>query len=281
MTASTSYPSPPDYYRTTYAAWYVFFSRINDPFMRSLFFLINGGFGGARRWRQLIADWVDPRPGERVIDICCGTGTLTVLLAERLAGARSAAGTGKEAGVVAGDGLEIGVEAESGTAEVETAASSDTKGSPGQVVGLELSPDQLRVARKKPHPGKLTFLRGDAQQIPFPEGCFDRGVICGALHEMPAGVRHRVLAEARRILRPGGGMVFIEQHPHRNRLKRWIWDTLERLNPEYPTYRDLMRRGLIREIERGGFRIMRSEVIAGGFFQIVRGEKHGGSGSRP
>ena len=230
MTESSTHSSHPNYYQTTYAAWYPLFSRIYNLFIRFLFFFLNGGFGGARRWRQMIVGWVDPRPGERIVDICCGTGTLSILLAERLAGA-------------------------------------------GQVVGLELSPHQLRVARKKPNPGGLAFLNGDARSFPFSDGRFDKGVICGALHEMPAEVRHRVLAEAHRILRPGGRMVFIEQHQPKNRFKRSAWDLLERLNPEYPTYRDLMHCGLIHEIERGGFRVKHSQVIAGGFFQIVRGEK--------
>jgi demethylmenaquinone methyltransferase/2-methoxy-6-polyprenyl-1,4-benzoquinol methylase len=246
MTKPSTHSPQSNYYQITYSAWYPLFSRIYDLFIRFLFFLINGGFGGARRWRQMIADWVDPRPGERIIDICCGTGSLTILLAEQLAGV--------------GEVTTAGAGTEAGTTD-------------GQVFGLELSPDQLRVARKKPNPGRLTFINGDAQQLPFPDGYFHKGIICGALHEMPAGVRHRVLTEAHRILRPGGRMVFIEQHPHRNRLKRWTWDTLERLNPEYPTYRDLMQRGLINELEQGGFRIMRSEVIAGGFFRIVLGER--------
>jgi ubiquinone/menaquinone biosynthesis C-methylase UbiE len=265
MTESSKHPHQPDYYQTTYAAWYPLFSRIYDLFIRFLFFVINGGFGGARRWHRMIVDWVDPRPGERFIDICCGTGTLSILLAERMAGAGVRAQVGNEAG--------LEVEAEPGTAEAEGRVSAGAKESPGRVVGLELSPDQLRVARKKPNPGGLTFLEGDAQAIPFPDGHFDKGVICAALHEMPAEVRHQALVEAHRVLRPGGRMVFIEQHQPRSRLKRWTWDLLERLNSEYPTYRDLMRRGLIREIEQGGFRVARSQVIAGGFFQIVMGKK--------
>jgi SAM-dependent methyltransferase len=232
MSRPRTQPSPPNYYQTTYSTWYAFFSRIYDPFIRLLFFFLNGGFGGAQRWRQMIVDWVDPRPGDRIMDICCGTGTLSAMLAERLAGG-------------------------------------------GQLVGLELSSDQLRMARKKPNPGRLSFINGDAQQLPFPDGHFNRGVICGALHEMPAPVRQKVLAEARRVLRPEGQMVFVEQHQPRNRWKRSAWDFLERFNPEYATYRDLMRRGLINEIEGGGFRVTRSRVIARGFFQIVLGEIKG------
>jgi type I restriction-modification system DNA methylase subunit len=40
----------------------------------SLFcFIFNGGFGGLRRFRELIIKWIDPQPGEKIIDICCGT----------------------------------------------------------------------------------------------------------------------------------------------------------------------------------------------------------------
>jgi ubiquinone/menaquinone biosynthesis C-methylase UbiE len=178
----------------------------------------------------LIVDWVDPRPGERIVDICCGTGTLTIALAGRLAGV-------------------------------------------GEVVGLELSSAQLNVARKKKRSDGLTFLEGDARRLPFADGHFDKGVICGALHEMPAEVRQRVLAEAHRVIRPGGRMVFIEQNQPRRGWKRALFDLLERLNPEYPTYRDLLRRGLTNEIEAGGFRVVRRDVTSWEFFQIVLGEK--------
>jgi demethylmenaquinone methyltransferase/2-methoxy-6-polyprenyl-1,4-benzoquinol methylase len=229
----------PNYYKTTYLRWYKYFSRIYDLFIRLLLFLLNGGFGGAKRWRQSIVDRVDPRPGEKIIDICCGTGTLTIMLAERLAGE-------------------------------------------GEVVGLELSGAQLRVAREKKRHQGLTFLEGDAQKLPFENGYFDKGIVCGALHEMPGVVRREVLSETHRVIRPGGRMVFVEQNSPQRKWKRTLFDLLERLNPEYPTYKDLMQSGLINEIEAGGFRVVRSEVVCWEFFQMVVAAKQENSdgGSR-
>jgi demethylmenaquinone methyltransferase/2-methoxy-6-polyprenyl-1,4-benzoquinol methylase len=225
-------PKLPNYYQKNYVSWYNWFSHIYDPFVKVLFFILNGGFGGEKRWRQLIMEWIDPQSGERIIDICCGTGTLSLMLGERLAGA-------------------------------------------GEVMGIDLSPKLLNIARKKQRPQGVTFLRGDAQAIPFADGSFHRGVICGALHEMPHEVRQRVLGEAHRVIRPNGRMVFVEHNEPKRKWKRSLFGFLERFNPEYPTYKDLLERGLTDEIERGGFRVVRTDVTSWDFFQIVLAERQG------
>jgi demethylmenaquinone methyltransferase/2-methoxy-6-polyprenyl-1,4-benzoquinol methylase len=178
-----------DYYRRVYEEYYGRYSRIYDPFVKSLCFLANRGFGGERRWRELIVDWIDPQPGEEIIDICSGTGTLTIMIARKLEGA-------------------------------------------GKVIGLELSPAQLSIARKKEKPKGLYYLEGDAQEIPFSDSYFDKGVICTALHEMPQEVRKNVLSEAYRTIRPGGRMVNVEQNKPDRKWKELLFDFLESLGPE-------------------------------------------------
>ena len=223
-------PKLPDYYRKTYQPWYQWFSYIYDPFIKLFCFILNGGFGGEKRWRQLIIEWIDPWPGEKIIDICCGTGTLSIMLGQRLAGA-------------------------------------------GEVMGIDLSSRLLNQARKKHKPDEVTFLEGDAQKIPFSQGYFDKAVICGALHEMPREVRRRVLAEAHRVIRPNGRIVVVEHNNPEKKWKRSLFDFLERFNPEYQTYRDLLKCGLIDEIERSGFRVVRRSVLSWEFFQIVFAER--------
>ena len=191
---------------------------------------MNGGFGGERRLRELIIEWIDPQPGEKILDICSGTGTLTIMIAKRQRGT-------------------------------------------GKVVGVELSPAQLRTARKKEKPKGLHFLEGDAQNIPFSDFYFDKGVIFGALHEMPQEVRRDVLSEAYRTIKPGGKIVNVEQNKPEQKWKVLLFDFLERFNPEYTTYKDMLKCGQTNEIKRAGFRIIRTNTTCWEFLQIVLAEK--------
>jgi len=220
----------PDYYRRTYEKWYSWFAYIYDPFVKMFLFLLGGGFGGERRWRGLIVEWINPQPGEKIMDICCGTGTLTIMLGNKLVGTE-------------------------------------------EVVGIELSAAQLRIAHKKEKPDNVSFMEGDAQDIPFPDCHFDKGVICTALHEMPREVRQNVLMEAYRVIVPGGNIVIVEQNKPAQKWKRSLFDFMERFNPEYQTYKDMLKCGLTNEIERAGFKIIRRSTIIWEFFQIVLAEK--------
>jgi len=219
-----------DYYRRVYGKFYGRYSRIYDPFIKLLCFLSNRGFGGERRWRELVVDWIDPQPGEKIIDICSGTGTLTVMIARRLGGI-------------------------------------------GKAVGIELSPAQLRIARKKEKPKGLHFLEGDAQEIPFSDSCIDKGVICGALHEMPQEARKNVLSEAYRTIRPGGRIVNVEQNKPDRKWKALLFDFLESFNPEYTTYKNMLKCGLTEEIKQAGFRIIKTNTTCWEFLQIVLAAK--------
>jgi SAM-dependent methyltransferase len=72
------------------------------------------------------------------------------------------------------------------------------------VSGLDFSPAMLEVARAT-HPA-LHFAEGDAEAMPFPDGAFDAVVSNFGVHHVPRP--ERALAEARRVLRPGGRVAF-------------------------------------------------------------------------
>jgi len=37
-----------------------------------------------RLWKRQAIAWVQPRPGQRLLDLCCGTGDLALVLAEKV-----------------------------------------------------------------------------------------------------------------------------------------------------------------------------------------------------
>ncbi|WP_406645204.1 methyltransferase domain-containing protein [Aliisedimentitalea scapharcae] len=76
------------------------------------------------------------------------------------------------------------------------------------VTGLDFSPAMLDLARERV-PG-VTFVEGDAMQLPFEDGQFDVVTIgFGILHVPDAP---QVLAQAHRVLRPGGRLAFSVWH---------------------------------------------------------------------
>ncbi len=79
-----------------------------------------------------------------------------------------------------------------------------------RLTGVELSPAMLDVARDRARElGREIDLRvADAQALDFPDECFDTVVATLALCTIPDD--RRAVAEAKRVLRPGGRFLLLE-----------------------------------------------------------------------
>jgi ubiquinone/menaquinone biosynthesis C-methylase UbiE len=79
------------------------------------------------------------------------------------------------------------------------------------VTGLDLSPYYLAVARRLLEPWSRTRLvAGPAEAMPFADGEFDAVIAIYLFHELPPRVRRAVVAEIRRVLKPGGVMILVD-----------------------------------------------------------------------
>lgn len=79
-----------------------------------------------------------------------------------------------------------------------------------EILGLEPSPRLVamaqRRARASPHP--VIFVEGSAEAIPLDRGTVDTVVTTWTLCSIPAAVQ--ALGEMRRVLKPGGQLLFVE-----------------------------------------------------------------------
>jgi ubiquinone/menaquinone biosynthesis C-methylase UbiE len=78
---------------------------------------------------------------------------------------------------------------------------------------VDVLPVQLdNLSRKLPGSSGVGLHQGDSSSLPFPTGSYDQALLFFLLHEQPEEVRRKTLAEALRVLRPGGRLVIVDYH---------------------------------------------------------------------
>ena len=164
-------------------------AKVNDLFatIARHYDLINDlqSFGLHRRWKRRVIGLAAVKPGQRALDLCCGTGDLALALAQR--GAETA-------------GLDFSPQ----MLEVaETRRQKSCK-------------SNLQSANPK-------FIQGDAQQIPFPDNSFDIVTVGYGLRNLSSW--ERGLDEMVRVAKPGARLIVLEFGKPANALWRKIYFT--------------------------------------------------------
>jgi arsenite methyltransferase len=129
---------------------------------------------------------MDLKPGERVLDLGCGAGWATRLLARRVAGDASNGGK---------DGL---------------------------VVGVDISDEMIRRARDNSREFRnVEYLVGSAEQIPWKSDFFDKVLSVESFYYYPD--QDRALQELRRVMVPGGRLfILINLYSDNPYSLRWV-----------------------------------------------------------
>ena len=91
------------------------------------------------------------------------------------------------------------------------------------LAGVDPSAPMLARARIAAPAARLIQAR--AEDLPWRDEAFDRVFCVNALHHFTD--RNRFFAEARRVLKPGGGLLTIGKDPHGERDAWWVYDYFE------------------------------------------------------
>ena len=148
-------------------------------------------------------------------------------------------------GETAIDVLDVGC----GTGHWLAAIEQRAAASPRRLRAAGVEPSMAMLKRARPAV-QAALVRGDAEHLPFADATFDRIFCVNALHHFTD--RLRFFGEARRVLRPGGGVMTIGKDPFAERDTWWVYDYF----PE------------TQEIDRARFapvRILRGELAIAGF----------------
>ena len=134
-----------------------------------------------------------------------------------------------------------------------------------EVVGVDAEPLAIETARSN-FP-ELRFELADVAELPFPDASFDKAVAADLVEHLDDATFERMLAEARRVLCPGGTLSLYTPNPEHliERLKK-----RELLLAQNPTHIGLRTTPQLEAaLERAGFLVERSEWRPS-FFRVLR-----------
>lgn len=141
-------------------------------------------------WKQMTVSWSGAKPGDTCLDLCCGSGDLTQLLAKQV----------RPTGTVIG--------ADFAPAQLEQAAA--------------------RIASVYPPINCIDWVEADALNLPFADNYFDAATMGYGLRnvtDIP-----RCLAELHRVLKPDAKVAILDFHrPDNNlvrRFQQWYLDEI-------------------------------------------------------
>ena len=127
--------------------------------------------GVHRLWKDVMVDWLDPRPGQRFLDVAGGTGDIAFRIAERVRARKAQA----------------------------------------EIVVCDINRDMLDQgvarARERGEHG-MTWVCGNAESLPLPDSAFDAYTIAFGIRNVTH--IDKALAEAHRVLKRGGRFLCLE-----------------------------------------------------------------------
>lgn len=133
-------------------------------------------------WKRFAVKALDLRAGERVLDLCGGTGDLSRLAARKV-------------------------------------------GPRGEVILCDINRAMIDAGRPKagraPQDGRIQYVQGDAERLPFPGNRFDAAMVGFGVRNLTRP--EEGFKEMHRVLRPGGKLMCLEFSRPTAALFRWLY----------------------------------------------------------
>jgi SAM-dependent methyltransferase len=204
-----------------------------------------------RRLRRAIFAAIEPSldgPVHRALDLGCSVGVGTFALRDWLLERRAAGGAASTPG--------------------PTESGGGTLVASPLVEALDLSAEMLAVARVREAelhaatdptataaapPAPITWRHGAAEATGLPAAAYDLITLQFVCHELPQAATRAVLAEAARLLRPGGVIALVDQDPDSAVIRRLPAPVATLLKSTEPYLEDYFRLDLPEALRQAGF----------------------------
>jgi ubiquinone/menaquinone biosynthesis C-methylase UbiE len=135
---------------------------------------------------------------------------------------------------------------------------------------VDILPVQLEnLSRKLGRSPRISLCLGDSADMDPPDGYYDQVLVFFLLHEQPLETRRRTIAEALRVTRPGGRLVFVDYHrPDRRNPMRFVMSPV--LRALEPFALDLWREDITAWLPKHGPSVgVHKRTFFGGLYQLT------------
>jgi ubiquinone/menaquinone biosynthesis C-methylase UbiE len=135
---------------------------------------------------------------------------------------------------------------------------------------VDVAPIQLRnIEKKLDGHDNVSVHHQDSTCMSFPDDSFEETVVFFLLHEQPEHARRKIVAEAVRVTRPGGRVIFVDYHgPQRSNPMRYVMKPILSILEPYAMdlWRDELPAFMPADIKPGQ---ISSDFYFGGLYQKV------------
>ena len=125
------------------------------------------------------------------------------------------------------------------------------------------------LARKLPADPRTGLIQGDSTALDIAPESYDRALLFFLLHEQPRETRRKTIAEALRVVKPGGRLVVVDYH-RPGFLNPLYWPMAGILRALEPFALDLWKHEIREWLpERPALRSMEKRTWFGGLYQLL------------
>lgn len=140
------------------------------------------------------------------------------------------------------------------------------------VIGIDISEAMLEVANRKNKYKNAKFKVADATNLPFEDSRFDVSCVSFALHDMPAGIREKVLKEMVRVTKPDGMIIIVDYALPKNMIGRFLIYHFVKLWERY-FYPEFIKSDLEALLVKCGIGVQEELPVLLGAGRIIKGTR--------
>lgn len=143
-----------------------------------------------------------------------------------------------------------------------------------EAVGMDIDPKMIHVAKKRKDKlgiRNISFLTGDAANIPFKDGSFSFVLVSLGLHEIEENLRDKIISEMKRVVKKDGFLIFTDfKIPLPKGLIPFVIKIVEYSfgKKRFKSY--IENKGLPAILEKNGLRIEESDYLISGLIMTIK-----------